>query len=102
MDITPAAYDAARTAARWKVKQTIGEHIAISPTLVDEIADVAAEKAVSMSAADLITNPNQPGYGDPVSWLAYNAMHLRALRAENMLRSMGVTDDQLKVLSSDQ
>jgi hypothetical protein len=100
MDITPAAYDAARTAARWKLKQTVGD--LISPSIADQIADVAAEKAVSMSAADLITKPHQPGYGGPVSWLVYNAMHLRALRAENMLRSMGVTDDQLKVLESDQ
>lgn len=102
MDITPAAYDAARTAARWTAKQTIGDHISISTDLVDRIADEAAEKAVAMSAADSITEPHQPGYGEPVSWIVYNAMHQRALRAEMMLHNMGVTDDQLKALGSNQ
>ncbi|MCZ0983844.1 hypothetical protein O1L60_44585 [Streptomyces diastatochromogenes] len=82
-DKHPSAYAAAREKARTVLRDLLGQHV--DPQVADTIADAALEAGLEMVAANQIADPSFEGYGEPVHWIIYNAMHKRALRAEHAL-----------------
>ncbi|MFB7649347.1 hypothetical protein ACFC0S_16185 [Streptomyces sp. NPDC056084] len=82
-DKHPSAYAAAREKARTALRDLLGQHV--DPQVADAIADAALEAGLEMVAANRIADPGHEGYGEPVHWIVYNAMHERALRAEHAL-----------------
>ncbi|WP_435245040.1 hypothetical protein [Streptomyces tendae] len=89
-DLHPSAFDAAREKARSTLLDLLGAHI--NPQVADSIADAALRAGLEMVAANRIADPGAEGYGQPVHWLVYNAMHQRALRAEHVLDAAGLMD----------
>ncbi|PZT71562.1 hypothetical protein [Streptomyces sp. AC1-42T] len=83
-DDHPSVRDAGREAAR-RVLRTVFGGQELGP-LAAQISDDIVDCVLPMIAANRIT-PRAEGYGEPVHWSVYNAMHLRALRAENALRT---------------
>ncbi|MEU3704768.1 hypothetical protein AB0E82_21070 [Streptomyces anulatus] len=81
-DDHPSVRDAGRAAAR-RVLRTVFAGHELGP-LAAQISDDIVDCVLPMIAANRIT-PRAEGYGEPVHWSVYNAMHLRALRAENAL-----------------
>ncbi|WP_435058451.1 hypothetical protein [Streptomyces sp. bgisy060] len=81
-DDHPSVRDAGREAAR-RVLRTVFAGHEMGP-LAAQIADDVIDCVLPMIAANRIT-PGAEGYGEPVHWTVYNAMHLRASRAENAL-----------------
>ncbi|MER0443081.1 hypothetical protein ABR738_00570 [Streptomyces sp. Edi4] len=84
-DQRPSVYDAARENGHAALRTLLGAHVA--PTIADAITNAALQAGLEMLAANRITDPGSAGYGEPVHWLVYNAMHERALRAEHALEA---------------
>ncbi|MER5302238.1 hypothetical protein ABT039_22645 [Streptomyces lasiicapitis] len=82
-DAHPSVFAAGRAKARARLRELLGEHV--DPQVADEICDAALAPALELIAANRIATPGSEGYGDPVHWSVYNAMHQRALRAEHAL-----------------
>ncbi|MFC8570718.1 hypothetical protein ACFUIW_33675 [Streptomyces sp. NPDC057245] len=87
-DAHPSVFLAGREKARTKLRELLGEHVA--PEVADQISDAALTAALELVAANRIATPGNEGYGEPVHWATYNAMHQRALRAEYALKDAGV------------
>lgn len=87
-DKHPSVYAAAREKGRTTLHALLGEHVA--PVVADAITDAALEAGLEMAAANRLVEPGADGYGHPVEWLVYNAMHQRALRAEYALERAGL------------
>lgn len=79
-DAAPAVRDAGRRAARHKLDGLIPDHLA--EQVANEIADAVLEAVLPQIAAARVAVPGAEGYGEPVHWTVYNAMHQRALYAE--------------------
>lgn len=82
-DAHPSVFRAGRAKARTTLRDLLGEHVA--PEVADQISDAALTVALELVAANRIATPGNEGYGEPVHWVTYNAMHQRALRAEHAL-----------------
>jgi hypothetical protein len=78
-DQDPAARDVARGAARNTLRRLLLGHL--GDQIADEIADEVLDAALTQIVADRISTPGSEGYGNPVHWTVYNAMHQRALYA---------------------
>ncbi|MFJ9381848.1 hypothetical protein [Streptomyces sp. NPDC101455] len=78
-----SVYLAGQTKARAVLRELFGGHVA--ETVADEIAEAVLNEALPLDAANRIAIPGAEGYGEPVHWTVYNAMHKRAVRAENAL-----------------
>jgi hypothetical protein len=76
-DQTPAAREVARAAARNTLRRLLLGHL--GDQIANAIADEVLEAALSQIVADRISVPGAEGYGEPVHWTVYNAMHERAL-----------------------
>lgn len=82
-DDHPSVRDEAREAAR-RVLSTVFDGHGVGP-LAEKVADDIVDCVLPMITANRIITPGAEGYGDPVHWTVYNAMHKRANRAENAL-----------------
>ncbi|MEV1042955.1 hypothetical protein AB0J01_41305 [Streptomyces sp. NPDC050204] len=87
-DAHPSVFAASRTAARARLHDLLGDLVA--DQVADEISDASLTAGLELVAANRIADPNSEGFGDPVHWSVYNAMHQRALRAEHALEAAGL------------
>ncbi|MDX3165911.1 hypothetical protein PV516_19175 [Streptomyces scabiei] len=84
-DDHPSVFAAGREKARAKLRELLGTLVA--ETVADQISDAVLNEALPLIAANRLTEPSAEGYGQPVHWATYNALHKRALRAEHALEA---------------
>lgn len=83
-DQDPTVRSVARAAARNTLRRLLLGHL--GDQIADAIADEVLDAALAQIVADRIATPGSEGYGDPVHWTVYNAMHQRALYAGYAIR----------------
>lgn len=83
-DQVPAARQVARGAAGNTLRRLMLGHL--GDQIPNEIADQVLEAVMAQILADRISTPGAEGWGEPVHWTVYNAMHQRALYAGYALR----------------
>ncbi len=83
-DQTPAAREVARGAARNTLRRLLLGHL--GDQIAEVIADEVLDAALAQIVADRISTPGSKGWGEPVHWTVYNAMHQRALYAGYAIR----------------
>lgn len=76
-DQDPGTREVARGAARNALRRLLLGHL--GDQIADAIADEVLDAALAQIVADRISIPGSEGYGNPVHWTVYNAMHERAL-----------------------
>jgi hypothetical protein len=79
-DQAPAAREVARAAARNTLRRLLLGHL--GDQIADAIADEVLDAALAQIVADRISTPGSEGWGEPVHWTVYNAMHERALAVD--------------------
>lgn len=87
-DAHPSVFAAGREAARAALCNLLGRHIDLQ--VADQISDAVLTAGLELIAANRIAEPGAEGFGHPVHWTVYNAMHQRALRAEYALEDAGL------------
>lgn len=83
-DQDPEARTVARAAARNTLRRLLLGHL--GDQIADTIADEVLDAALTQIVADRISTPGSDGWGEPVHWTVYDAMHQRALYAGYALK----------------